>query len=119
MSRTDGAVISVSASHAEYPGFDSRYERRRTQIEYILSYEIRLKASRQWTSILPKVEILAGVEYRSRLDFATAGIIKLPHASETGNSSPASILQLGVVSQEIFVLYKPKSVNCFLPIEVV
>ena len=68
--------------------------------EYILSCVVRREISLRWTYILPRVVILAGVEFRSWSDFATAGITKLTQAIETGNLSPASILHLGVVSQE-------------------
>ena len=68
--------------------------------ENTLGCVIRMEVSLRWTCILPGVVILAGVEYRSCSDLVTVGITKLTHASETGISSPVSILQLGVVSQE-------------------
>ena len=55
----------------------------RTLIEYTLSCVIRVEVSFRWICILPKVVILAGMEYQSQSDLATVVITKPMHASET------------------------------------
>ena len=99
-------MVSTSASQTEGSGFNSRYERRVWKTLYYdkyscatqqltLSCVIRIEVSHLQSCILPRKQYL---QFWS--NFATAGITKLMHAFETGNSSPASILHLGVVPQE-------------------
>ena len=54
-----------------------------TETEYTLSCVIRVEVSFRWICILPKVVILAGMEYQSQSDLATVVITKPMHASET------------------------------------